>query len=319
MIDPLQPNLYCKICGEKFKTERSLHTHLKKHKLTVAEYYCKEYPRINKLTGDPLPFKNKFDYFTKDFTSRNQMNKWIERSPEDEVKEYILNQLNFRVKNKKLRYAPFHIELEMMKLPSLDVFIKYFGSYSNACDKIDVEPLFKRGLRSPEQFFEKNKKFQNVFIYIDTREKKPLSFKNSKKMKLDFGDYTTRGNDYTYTYVDRKSESDFKGTLSQGLDRFKEELERAKAFKSFLYVVVESDINKIQKNNIFGLHKSNLEYIFHNLRKLTHEYSGVCQFLFTSNRTNSEIIIPKLLVAGKKLWNVDLQYFIDKYGIGNQA
>jgi hypothetical protein len=316
MIDPLQPNLHCKICGEKFETERSLHSHFKKHKLTVAEYYCQQYPRINKLTGDPLPFKNKFDYFTKDFTTALQMKKWIAKSPDDEVKEYILNQLRFRIQNKNLRYAPSHLELETLQLPSIEMYIKYCGSYSNACKLIEVEPIFKRGLASPEQFFEYNKKFDHVCIYVDTREQNPLSFENSEYMKLDFGDYTTGGEEYTYTYVDRKSENDLKGTLSKGLERFKRELERAREFDSYLYIVVETSISKLKKNNLFGPHKSNLEYIFHNIRHLTHEYSDVCQFIFSGNRTCSEIIIPKLLLAGKKLWNVDFQYYIDKYGIG---
>ena len=118
MINPLKPNLYCKICSECFKSERSLHSHFKKHKLTLAEYYCQEYPRINKFSGDPLPFKNKFDYFTKDFTTRAQMNKWIDKSPADEVKEYILNQLRYRIQNKNLRFAPFHLEIETLKLSS---------------------------------------------------------------------------------------------------------------------------------------------------------------------------------------------------------
>ena len=317
MIDPLKPNLYCKVCSESFKSERSLHSHFKKHKLTVAEYYCQEYPRINKLTGEPLPFKNKFDYFTKDFTTRQQMLKWIDKSPADEVKEYILNQLEFRVKHKQLRYAPSHIEIETLQLPPIEIFIEHFGSYSNACKSIGIEPLFKRGLASPEQFFEFSKKFEGTKIFIDTREQKPLDFKNSESMKLDFGDYTVGGDDYTYTYIDRKSETDLKGTLSQGLDRFKRELDRAREFDSYLYIVAETSIPKLKKNNVFGPHKSNLEYIFHNLRHLTHEYSDVCQFIFSGNRTSSEIIIPKLLLAGNKLWNVDFQYYVDTYGIGS--
>ena len=313
MIDPLKPNLYCKICSESFKSERSLHSHFKKHKLTLAEYYCQEYPRINKFSGDPLPFKNKFDYFTKDFTSRVQMNKWIAKSPADEVKEYILDQLRYRIQNKKLRFAPFHLEIETLKLPSLNVFIEHFGSYSSVCKLLEIEPLFKRGLAAPEQFFEDNKKFEDVKIFVDTREQKPLDFKESSSMKLDFGDYTTGGENYTYTYVDRKSESDFKSTLSTGLERFKKELDRAREFNSYLYIVVESSIEKVKKNNIFGAHKSNLEYIFHNLRNLTHDYHDVCQFIFSGNRRNSEILIPKLLLGGEKLWNIDFQYHVDKY------
>ena len=51
------------------------------------------------------------------------------------------------------------------------------------------------------------------------------------------------------------------------------------------------------------------------MRLLTHEFKGHCQFLFTGNRGTSELIIPKLLYYGKELWDVDLQYFFDNYGI----
>ena len=101
------------------------------------------------------------------------------------------------------------------------------------------------------------------------------------------------------------------GTMAGGFKRFQRELHRAKNFNAYLYIVVESSLQAIARNNNFGPHKSNLAYVWHNMRMLTHEFRGHCQFIFTGNRTNSELIIPKLLYYGKKLWNVDLQYFID--------
>jgi len=85
----------CKVCGESFNTERSLHAHLKKHNLTVAEYYTTHFPKKDLLTGDPLPFKNKKDYFNRDFLSRNRLIKWLSmQSREDaEVRKYIINKL----------------------------------------------------------------------------------------------------------------------------------------------------------------------------------------------------------------------------------
>ena len=86
----------CKVCGESFNTERSLHAHLKKHNLTVAEYYTTHFPKKDLLTGDPLPFKNKKDYFNRDFLSRNRLIKWLSmQSREDaEVRKYIINKLS---------------------------------------------------------------------------------------------------------------------------------------------------------------------------------------------------------------------------------
>ena len=66
----------CKACGKDFESERALHCHIKVHQMTLAEYYVKFYQRKNKLTGELLPFKNKKDYFSKDFSNRSQLVKW---------------------------------------------------------------------------------------------------------------------------------------------------------------------------------------------------------------------------------------------------
>ena len=162
-----------------------------------------------------------------------------------------------------------------------------------------------------KDFFKEDKDLDLVKILIDTREQKPLSFPKSMSMKLDFGDYAVGGPHYDYTYVDRKSESDFKGTMSTGFNRFKRELHRAVQFDAYIFIVIESTVEKLKKNNIFSPHKSNLPYIWHNMRLLTHLFPGKCQFIFSGGRRESEALIPKLLVYGKKLWGTDLQYFID--------
>ena len=80
----------CKECGAEFETEKALHAHLKAHKMYVADYYVKHYPRFNKLNGNPLPFKKKDEYFANDFINRSQLVKWCESAPDEEVKDYIL-------------------------------------------------------------------------------------------------------------------------------------------------------------------------------------------------------------------------------------
>ena len=158
----------------------------------------------------------------------------------------------------------------------------------------------------------------DIKIFIDTREQLPLSFNNSDSMKLDFGDYTAAGEHYSYTYVDRKSANDFIGTLSlRNIDRFKRELSRAKEAGSYVFVVIESDLQGLQsyigaaKKNKFGPSKINLSFIYHNMREISHEFKGVCQFVFSGGRAESEDIIPRILFFGEKLWDVDLQYNID--------
>ena len=79
----------CKECGAEFETEKGLHVHLRTHKMYMADYYVKHYPRYNKLNNTLLPFKNKEDYFNNDFFNRKQLIKWCETAPQKEVKDYI--------------------------------------------------------------------------------------------------------------------------------------------------------------------------------------------------------------------------------------
>lgn len=297
----------CQICKDSFESDKKLHMHLRSHKITLAEYYTQYHPRKNLLTGEYLPFKNKEQYFSVDFANRSQLLEWCEKNPDELVKEYIIKLLINRVKSKNLKYGPSYIELNTSSLPTIELYQKHFGSYTEACKLAGVKPLF--GSRLPDAWeMEVNK---NIKIFIDTREQKPLHFNNSEKLKLDFGDYAVGQEYYDYTYVDRKSETDFKSTLSKNnLERFRAELQRAKDFDSYLFIVTETDMTTMEKRNKWSPHTSNMKYIYHNMRVLAHDFAGSCQFIFTGGRKQSEQIIPKLLTLGKKVWGVDLQYYI---------
>ena len=298
----------CKICSEEFESEKKLHMHLRSHKITLAEYYVKYYPRYNLYTNELLPFKNKDQYFSKDFSTRDQLLKWCDEQPSEIVKPYILKLLKNRVAQKELKFGPSHLELAVNEMPTIDLYQKHFGSYTYACEEAGVKPMFNS--RLPVEW--KNKVDDNVKIFIDTREQQPLTFKNSESLKLDFGDYAVGKEHYDYTYVDRKGEQDFKSTLSKNnLSRFTYELQRTKDFDSYLFIVTEGSISSIEKHNRWAPHMSNMKYIYHNMRVLAHQFHGSCQFIFTGSREESENIIPKILTLGKKLWNVDLQYYID--------
>lgn len=304
-------NVKCKICGKSFKNNKGLHMHLSKiHNVFPNEYYVRMYERKDKLTGELLPFHDADSYFNIDFISNENLEKWAETAPEKEVKNYILSRLNYRIENKKLKHAPNHIEIKTYDLPSIDLYKKFFGSYSAACKELGYEPLYSKGLS--KDFFKEDPALSDIRILVDTREQLPLKFKNTTSMKLDFGDYAVSGEHYDYTYVDRKSESDFKSTMTSGFDRFKREMDRAKSFDSYLFIVVESTMQEVIDNNKKTSYSANLPYLWHNVRLMTHDYKGNCQFVFSGGREQSKKIIPKLLTQGKKNWDTDLQYFIDK-------
>jgi hypothetical protein len=91
-------------------------------------------------------------------------------------------------------------------------------------------------------------------------------------------------------------------------------MQRCVELDSYMYIVVEKSLNKIEKETVFtkGRRAPKLGWVFSNLISIQHEFAGHCQFVFTNSRTHSEEIIPKLLYLGDKLWDVDIQYFLDK-------
>ncbi len=296
----------CKECGEEFNSEKALHAHIKKHGFYVADYYVEHYPRFNKLNGNPIQFKNKDQYFSTDFANVSQMRKWCEESNGSEVKNYILKTLAERVRLKGWQYAPGHVELYKTKMPDINIYKKYCGGYNKACAEIGIEPLFKRPM--PQKFYDNF----DVKVFVDTREQKPLYFKDSESLKLDFGDYTLAGKDFTNTFVDRKSATDFIGTFGQGFERFKREMKRCVELDSYMYVVVEKSIESIYSDYFPGKKTSTLNWALSNMVKLQHEFPRRCQFVFTRCRAQSEMLIPKLLALGKDLWETDIQYYIEE-------
>ena len=311
-----QYNLTCQVCKKDFKSLAALHRHVKNHDLIVAQYYTTYFPRKNKLTGDLMPFKDIETYFTKDFSTRSQMNKWLESVSNDEAKAYIQSIILKRVYDKHRKYLPFHFELENCFLPSIDLIRKYFGSYNNLSKELEIPLAFN--LPAPKDFFT-SKLPKDINIVIDTREQKPLNFEfPTKTQKLYFADYCIDDHYYNYTYVDRKSGQDFTGTMiGENYERFRREIKRAQEMDSYIFVVVESSVSKIIAFNKKFKRKATIEYILKNARELMYEFPNNCQFIFTGSRANSSVLIPKILFYGKKLWNVDLQYFIDNE-LGNR-
>lgn len=304
----------CKECGKEFDSEKGLHCHLKTHDMTMADYYIKHYPRFNKLTSEPMPFRNKDEYFSRDFNNYKQLNDWCAKSEPAEVKPYILDCLKKRIKDKKLSRGPSHLELTIHQMPAINYYIEHFGSYTAACKEAGVEPLFNK--RIPKDFM--NCDTRGLHVFIDTREQQPLEFDDCSEMALNIGDYTARGQFYDRTYIDRKSMNDFIGTLSlANLDRFKREVERVRKTDSYLFVAVESTLEKLEsymraaKSNKFGPHKTNLKFIYHNMREIMHEFADCCQFIFVDTREDLQNLVPKILFFGRVIWGVDIQYYID--------
>jgi ERCC4-type nuclease len=283
----------------------------------VGDYYVKNFAKKDKLTQELIPYKKYDQYFATDFLSAANMKKWCDTAPRNEVKEYIINTFKGRMLSKSLSGSPPSTYLQTAGLPDIDMCKMVFGSYNEACTQFGMLPMLSRQL--PNEF---HQNYKDTRIFVDTREQNPLIFKNSEKLKLDVGDYAVMGENFDYTFVDRKSYQDFCSTVTMGYKRFIKEIERCKSLDSFLFIVVEAAFDGMEEENKGSYKKFKLDYVFHQMREIQSSYSDCCQFIFSGSRDDSIELIPKILVLGKKLWQVDLQYFWDKHikenGLGNR-
>jgi len=298
--------MLCKECHQEFSSERSLHTHLKAHGIYIADYYCKHFPRKDLLTGELIQFKNKEDYLASNFSRRENMLDWFDIVEPEEGRQVAISMLSTRIESKKLSIAPTEVELFFANLPPIKKYKELFGSYSKVCELAGVKPPLTG--KVPDEW--KND-FSEKKIYVDSREQRPLKFANSECLKLDTGDYSTSGEDFRNTFVDRKSFDDWCGTLvGDNFERFRREIKRCKTQGCYLWVVIECPLQEVYNLSKTSYHKPNISYISHNMRILQQEFLGSLQFVFSGSRENSQLIIPKILCLGDKLKNVDLQYFI---------
>lgn len=298
----------CRKCGATFSTERSLHAHIKAHGMILADYYCLHYPRFCLWSGQPLQFRNKEEYFYSQFANRENMLSWLHSAKPEEKRQIILSMLSSRIERKKYSVAPSSLELLACDLPPAKEYQKVFGSYGAATKLCGVKPMFSS--RPPENW--KIVDLSAKKILTDSREQLPLYFRNSEKLKLDIGDYAVGREDFDYTFVDRKSFQDFCGTMvGDNYERFRREILRCKNQDSYLWVVVEADIRDAAKLNSLSPHKNNLKFVFHQMTTLMHEFPQNLQFVWSGGREQSQDLIPRLLCLGKKLWNVDMQYWLE--------
>ena len=301
----------CRICKTSFEDDKSLHGHLKAHKLHVFEYYQTVFPRYDLYDNSLIAFKNKKQYFESDFNSVKNMRLWLEKCDPTKRTEYLKSVLLKRREEKQLIYTPCQVELRSLKIPGMNYLNSIFGNYYEFCENL--------GFKNRHQLLQKLRK-KDVFksseakIIIDSREQKPLELDSKSEVKgLKFGDYALEGSDNIC--IERKSINDFIGTLSGGYERFEREIIRAKEAKSYMIILIEEPLSNAVKFNVLEqIYKKGMkvtpEYIFHNVRELIQKYNHI-QFLFVKDREEASEMVKKIFCYGEQIKIIDLQFMYD--------
>ena len=278
----------CKICDKEFEKDKSLHLHIKAHKLSIEQYYHQNFPRHDLHTKELIKYKNKDQYFSSDFNNKRNLKSWLKSIPNKQAQEYCTTLLQKRKEEKGLVYAPTQVELRTLPMPPIQYYELLFDSYYKLCKKIGYKNKFKC-IPTKKEYEETYS--DDHLIYIDSREQKPLEIEDfpTEVRGLKFGDYCLNDKEKTQnTYIERKSVPDLIGTLSSGLERFKNEINRAAEENAYMVILVERNLNDcLAFNRLKHVYKKNTrvtpDFIFHNIRDLIQEFSHI-QFLFVNGR-----------------------------------
>ena len=301
----------CKVCGKQFEKDKSLHLHIKAHKLSIEQYYQQHFPRYDLHTKELINYKNKEQYFSSDFNNKRNLKSWLKDVPVSKAQEYCKSLLQKRKEEKNLVYSPTQVELRTLPMPPIQYYELIFESYYNLCKEL--------GYKNKFNFIPVKKEYKENYskdhlIYIDSREQKPLEIEDfpTEVRGLKFGDYCLNDREKTRnTYIERKSVPDLIGTLSSGLERFKNEINRAAEEEAYMVVLVERKLNDCMAfNKLKHVYKKNTrvtpDFIFHNVRELIQEFPHI-QFLFVDGRKECTRIVKKLLLSDVLKEKHDLQ------------
>jgi ERCC4-type nuclease len=198
--------------------------------------------------------------------------------------------------------------LKSLFLPSWTGLVKIFGSKETVVKEFSKENLKLKYDYISEPFFHDDE----PNILIDTREQNALQFKDSKKMKLSCGDYTTTGPLFSDVFIERKSLEDLVSTLTAGAQRFDREISRAEDFGQYLVVLVENKVSNAinySPENSFSKY-INGKFVFFKIREICSKYKNI-QFLFSDSRENSQALMIKIFKMKDKVRNYDLEFLKD--------
>jgi hypothetical protein len=299
--------IICKVDNTSHVDNEALHKHLRKFKITQADYYELNYPRFDLLTGEKIEFKSFEQYFSTRFSNKNNMKKWFKENP-DKNADMAISMLKERMEKKGLTIAPTEVEMMSSGLPSIN-FYEAKGGYEKICDDLGMNLLYDYSI---DKMTFRNEQLE---IIVDTRESKPFKFPNHKiiEEKLDFGDYAICGKENEIA-IERKSLTDLIGSFVSNFDRVEREFKRAKDKNAYLIVVCEESLATAMAFNhipyIRRYTKLRPEVLFHNIRELIQKYNF--QFVFCDGVKRATEVTEKIFLYDGDIRKLDIQYAIDR-------
>lgn len=327
MVSTEQQPLICGFDQTPHATLEDLHIYIRRFKISREKYYHEYHPRRDPITNDLIPFKDYEQYFSQDFTNKLTLKKWLKQNPTEGwkwAKGWLMN----RKAAKRLIYAPSQVELKTCTCPSIPYYESLGvneGGYYGVTTTIGFTPRYTT---EPLIF---NSFAANAVVITDTREQDAIKLSCASRVDtLNVGDYALASPHDVGIRIERKSLSDFCGTLTTRpiidpktkkptgqtpLKRFDAELARAQAAGLYVIMMVESSIDDAQRFNYLPQTqwvKASPSFIFHNLRDLLIKYPLTFQVVFVDGRVEMAQKIIRVLQLGQQVRTTDLEWVYER-------
>lgn len=315
-------SIICLADQTEHRDVKSLHAHLRHFHIKQADYYVQFFPRRCLGTGQPIPFRDRDQYFSQDFVDKNAIKKFIKNNP-NEGREWAIGWLRKRKEEKQLVYAPSQVELRSLSCPSMPYYDSV-GGYYEICRELGFKDRYAS---YTEQTIVKAGYWDDKCIVCDTREQKPLGFTvKTVRETLNVGDYALAAPHDKGVRIERKSLADAVGSLNcrkitrkkgedSSFERLDRELARATENGQYVVMVVESPITQALSFSYLPQlkwTKVSEAHVFKNLRDLLTKYPLSFQAVFADGRVDAAQKVLKIFEMGDQVRRVDLQNAVEK-------
>ncbi len=309
----------CHIDGNEYETVAEIHALLKGLRIKQASYYTQFYPRACKGSGEPIPYKDYKQYFSQEFKDKNALKAWFKKDPVA-AKVWAIDWLRKRKEEKGLIYAPSQAELRSLQCPIMSYYDSV-GGYHNICRELGFKD------RYIGQSIRLTSDLSDATVIQDSREQAPLKLPLKTIVeKVEVGDYALAAPHDKGTRVERKSISDFAGTLNcrkvtrkksedSSFERFTRELDRAVGGNLYVVMLVETALTQALSFDYLPQMKWSKvapSHVFKNLRDLLTKYPLHFQVVFADGRVEAARIAVKLFQMGDQVRQIDLQQALEK-------
>ena len=306
-----KPPFNCPICRTYFPSQEKFHHHIRFiHKQKLESFYVSQFPRFDTYDLKPIKYKDPSQYLSSIFNTRSNLVKYCKKFP-DKAAAAITECIRTRSELKGLTRMLSTVEARSCVYPT--------PLLTDSLGLKWCEDIGKKLNLTCRYNYDANLEYNDIeglCILVDTREKNELQMPKSIKIvrsALNFGDYSTSSSHFNNLFLERKSISDFCGTLSQGYERFNRELTRAAEFDARIVILVECPLN-----DIFALPylphtkkiKATPDFLLHRMREIMDKFENV-QFLFVDGRKVAAEVLVKLLTLKNDVKVLDLQYLWD--------